>query len=339
MPTHRLRLLYAGSPDIAVPALVRLGFEAEIVGVLTNPESQKGRGLGLAATPVAEAAASVFQGAVPVLAFERLDAAAREAVAALAPELLVSFAYGRIFGPKFLALFPRGGINVHPSLLPRWRGPTPIPAAILARDSETGVSVQRLAPGVDEGDLLATQRLPLRGTETTDDLSWTAGLVGADLVAGVVADIAAGREVALPQEGTPLYCGLIRKDDGLVDWNEPVLDLYARLRAYSPWPGAFTWFKGQRLNLLEAVPYRGMTYAAPAGSLDWTEAAPPGTVLGLDKSLGLVVQGKDGLVALRRLQLQHKKALGFREFANGVRDLVGATLGATAGQAESGRIP
>ena len=309
-----------------MPSLVRLSFEAEVVAVLTNPESQKGRGLGASATPVAEAAASIFQGAVPVLTFDRLGAEAREAIAALAPDLLVSYAYGRIFGPKFLGLFPKGGINVHPSLLPRWRGPTPIPEAILRRDRETGVTVQRLALGIDEGDILAVERIPLRGRETTEDLAEMAALIGADLVSGVVADIAAGREKAVPQTGPVLYCGMLRKEDGQIDWNEPVMDIDARVRAYFPWPGAYTWFKGQRLSILEIVAYEGMTYAAPAG-LDWDEA-PPGTVLGLDKSLGLVVQGTDGLVALRRLQLQHKKALGWKEFANGVRDLPGARLGA-----------
>ncbi len=282
-------------------------------------------------TSVAAAAESLFRGAVPVLGFDRLGAEAREAIAQLKPDLLVSFAYGRIFGPRFLALFPKGGINIHPSLLPRYRGPTPIPEAILRRDRETGVSVQRIALGVDEGELLAVERIPLSGRETTEDLTETAALLGADLLSEVISSIAAGREKAVPQEGPVLYCGMLRKDDGLIDWTEPVLDVDARLRAFYPWPGAFTWFRGQRLAILEAVPYEGMTYAAPAGGLDW-EGAHPGTILGLDKSLGLVVQGKDGLVALRRLQLQHKKALGWREFANGVRELSGVVLGATTGQ-------
>jgi methionyl-tRNA formyltransferase len=310
--------------------MVRLSFETEIVGILTNPESPKGRGLSASATPVAEAAASLFQGAVPVLAFERLGAEAREVVADRRPDLLVSFAYGRIFGPRFLALFPLGGINVHPSLLPRWRGPTPIPAAILHRDTETGVSVQRIAPGIDEGDLLAVERIALRGRETAEDLAETAALIGADLVSEVVASIAEGRVVGRPQEGEVTCCGLIRKEDGLIEWSDPVTDIDARIRAYCPWPVAFTWLRGLRLSILEAIAYPGMTFAAPSG-LDF-DAALPGTILGLDKSLGLVVQGKDGLVALRRLQLQHKKALYWKEFANGTRDLSGAVLGVIAGQ-------
>lgn len=323
-----MRILFAGSPEIAVPSLARIAFEHQVAGVLTNPDSPSGRGLVLASTPVATAAASLFQGAVPILPFARLDAEARATVAALEPEILVSFAYGRIFGPRFLALFPRGGLNVHPSLLPRYRGPTPIPAAILHRDAETGVTVQRLAAGIDEGAILGVERIPLAGFETTEELSETASLIGADLLSAVLADLEAGRAVDRPQEGEPSRCGLLGKDDGHLDWILPVLDLDARVRAFSPWPVAFTALRGQRLAILESHPYPGVTYAPPGSGLDYEFDPPlPGTILGLDKSRGLMVQGRDGLIALRRLQLQHKKALPYREFANGMRDLAGVVLG------------
>jgi len=321
-----VRVLFAGSPDIAVPTLVRLSFEHEIVGVLTNPESQKGRGLAASVTAVAEAADVLSKGRLPILAFERLGAEAREAVAALQPEILVSFAYGRIFGPRFLALFPRGGLNIHPSLLPRYRGPAPIPYAILNRDAETGIVVQRIALELDSGEILGEERLRLNGLETSEDLAETAAIVGADLASRVLEEIEAGRESSRPQVGESSYCSLLRKEDGLIDWSASVLDIDAKVRAFYPWPGAFTWLRGQRLNVLEAFPYPHVTFAAGPGSLDFEDSAP-GTILGLDKARGIMVQTKDGLVALRRLQIQHKKALPFREFANGMRGLVGAVLG------------
>jgi methionyl-tRNA formyltransferase len=321
-----VRVLFAGSPDIAVPSLVRLSFEHEIVGVLTNPESAKGRGLSLESTPVAQAAAAVLGDRVPVLALQRLGAEAREAVAALRPEILATFAYGRIFGPKFLALFPRGGVNVHPSLLPRYRGPAPIPSAILARDRETAITVQRLALEMDSGDILAQLRIPLSGTETAEDLAEVAGLMGADLLSQVLEEIEGGRESARPQEGEPSYCRMLRKEDGLIDWGAPLLDIDAKIRAFHPWPGAFTYLRGMRLNLLEAFPYPHVTFAAGPSSLDFDDPLP-GTLLGLDKSRGIMVQTKEGLLALRRLQVQQKKALSYREFANGMRDLAGAVLG------------
>jgi len=321
-----VRVLFAGSPDIAVPSLVRLSFEHELVGILTNPETQKGRGLAAAATPVAMAADVVSKGSLPILAFDSLGAEARAAVAALRPEILVSFAYGRIFGPRFLGLFPRGGVNVHPSLLPRYRGPAPIPFAILNRDSETGVVVQRIALEMDCGDILGEERLRLTGLETTEDLAETAALIGADLLSRVLQEIEEDREEARPQEGKPSYCSLLRKEDGQIDWLSPVLSIDSKIRAYYPWPVAYTWFRGLRLNVLEAFPYPHVTFAAGPSSLDYEDAVP-GTVLGLDKARGIMVQTVDGLVALRRLQLQNKKALPFREFANGTRDLAGTVLG------------
>ncbi len=320
-----MRILFAGSPDIAVPSLIRLSFGHDIVGVLTNPESAKGRGLAVTGTSVARVAGELFGNRVPVLAFERLDSAAREAVAALKPELLVSFAYGRIFGPKFLALFPRGGVNVHPSLLPRHRGPTPIQAAILALDQETGVSVQRLALEMDTGDLLGVVRIPLSGRENADDIAEVAAILGADLLSRVVDEIAEGREHAWPQEGEPSYCGMLKKEDGLIDWNAPVLHIDAKVRAFSPWPGAFTYFNGLKLDILESYPFPGVTYAAGPASFEY-ENPSVGTILGLDKARGIMVQSKDGLIALRRLRLQNKKALSYKEFANGVKNLAGSVL-------------
>ena len=321
-----MRILFAGSPDIAVPSLIRLSFEHQIVGVLTNPESARGRGLGVERSAVGEAAVDVFGDRVPVLAPERLGAEARAQVAALDPEILVSFAYGKIFGPKFLALFPRGGVNVHPSLLPRFRGPAPIPSAILARDRETAITVQRIALEMDSGDILGQLVLPLNGMETAEVLAEVAAIMGADLLSRVLEEIAEGREQGRPQEGEPSYCTMLRKEDGLVDWMAPVLDIDAKVRAFYPWPMAFTYFRGMRLNILEVFPYPHITFAAGPGSLDFEDAAP-GTLLGLDKSRGIMVQTVDGLIALRRLQLQQKKALPYREFANGIRDLAGTVLG------------
>lgn len=321
-----MRILFAGSPDIAVPSLVRLSFEHTIVGVLTNPEAPCGRGLACADTPVAQAALAVLGPDVPILTPDRLGSEARAAVAPLKPDLLVSFAYGRIFGPRFLALFPKGGVNVHPSLLPKHRGPAPIQCAILERERETGISVQRLALEMDSGDILGVERIPLSGFEQAEDLSEMAAILGADLLSGVLAEIEAGTEHARPQEGEPSYCSMLKKEDGRIDWTSPVLEIDAKVRAFTPWPGAFTFLHGQRLAILESFPYPNVTYAAGPSSLDFEEKVP-GTVLGLDKSRGIMVQTIDGLVALRRLQIQHKKALPYREFANGIRGLVGAVLG------------
>jgi methionyl-tRNA formyltransferase len=312
-----VRVLFAGSPEIAVPALTAFGAHGLLVGVLTNPPAAKGRGLGVAATPVADAAAN-FQ--VPVLAPEKLGPAEREAVSAMRPDILVSFAYGTIFGPKFMALFPRGGINAHPSLLPRWRGASPIPYAIMHRDRVTGVCVQWIAPRMDAGDILARREIVLDGTETSGSLSMVAAEIGAELLVRIVEDLEEAQLRGEPQdESAATYTSLLTKDDGLVDWNAPAVGIDAKVRACTPWPGAFTGFKGQRLALLDVKPYPDLP--GPGTRL------PPGTILSVDKSRGIMVQTSEGLLALERLQLRGKKAMGFKDFSNGARDLAGSFLG------------
>ena len=311
-----MRVLFAGSPEIAVPAFAATVRDHDMVGVLTNPAAPKGRGLRSVPTPVAEAAADMVP-EVPILTFNHLGAEARGAVAALSPEILVVFAYGRIFGPKFLSLFPKGGVNVHPSLLPKYRGCAPIPWAILNRETETGVTVQRLALKMDAGAILAREYVSLTGRETTESLTQLMAERGADLLASALARIECSKEEEEPQEESEAtYCSLLQKEDGKIDWSRNALDIDARVRAFHPWPGAFAELRGQRVNVLESMPYPGE--AAPEGSPE------PGSVVALDKSRGIMVQTGNGLLALRRLQLQTKKPLPFREFSNGIQNLVGA---------------
>jgi len=323
-----MRILFAGSPAIAVPTFELLAGTRDVVGVLTNPDSAKGRGKHVEPTDVAAAAERINLErmdrdlpAIPVIKAERLAAETRELVTALNPDILVVVAYGRIFGPKFLALFPKGGINLHPSLLPKYRGCAPIPAAILNRDTATGLSVQRLALEMDAGDLLAVERLPLDGSETTDSLSAVAAEKGAALVASVLDSIAAGTDRPIPQDnGAATFCEMLKKEDGHLDWSAGAEVLDARIRAFSPWPGAFTTHGSLKLNVLEAHPYRGFAGSARADSV-------PGTVLGVDKAAGILVQTGDGLLALRRLQYETKKPLDWRSFLNGARDFIGSRLG------------
>jgi methionyl-tRNA formyltransferase len=320
-----MRVLFAASADIALPLLRAVAASRHpICGVLTSPDSGKGRGMREEANVVAREAASLLPG-LPVLKSEKLGAEARETVTALAPDILLSFAYRKIFGPKFLALFPKGGINVHPSLLPRWRGPSPIQAAILARDTKTGLSIQRLAPEMDSGDILYQTELPLLGRETSESLSAAAADAAARAIVPLLDAIEEGTETARPQEGEGVsYCGLIEKEDGLIDWSRDALDIDASVRAYLPWPLAHTFLGQERLLVHESLPLAedGSGGAPPDVS------AVPGTVISIDRSKGILVQTGRGVLALLRLQLEKKKALGHRDFANGARGLAGSRLGA-----------
>ncbi len=311
-----MRILFAGSPDISVPTLLAVAERHTIVGILTNPESARGRGKEILPTAVAMAARERFGSELPILSFERLDGSAREAVAALDPEILVVFAYGKIFGPKFLALFPEGGINVHPSLLPRHRGSSPIQQALLDRDGETGVSIQRIALEMDSGDILAVEKIALSGRETAGSLSTRCALLGASLTVSALEALTSGRASALPQVGVPSYCRKIAKEDGLVDWNLPAIEVDARIRAFDPWPGSYSFLGGQRLNIHEALPFTDAGCEALPN-------APAGTIIGMDKARGIIVQTGAGLMALRKLQFAARKVLSYKDFANGMRNLEG----------------
>lgn len=308
-----MRVLFAGTPEIAVPSLQELKQTHTVVGVLTSPDRTAGRGRHVVASPVKLAAQEM---GLSVLQPDRLNAAARAEVNDLAPELLVVFAYGKIFGPKFLSLFPKGGINLHPSLLPRHRGPSPIPAAILAGDSETGITVQEISLEMDAGDILEQVVIPLDGSETAESLGVRVAERAPMILRGAVDAIQAGAAAPVPQSRENVsYCSVISKSDGLINWHSDASTIERMVRAYHPWPTAHTDWNGQRLSILAAT-------VAPR-----SQSADPGKVVGLDKRAGILIQTGDGILTVQRLQLQSKKALDFKSFWNGVRDFEGAVLG------------
>ncbi len=304
-----MKILFAATPEIAVPCLASLSQNAE-VQVLTNPDAPVGRSGQLRASPVKAAALAL---GLKVHQPVRLDAEFRADLKGF--DLLVSFAYGKIFGPRFLELFLLGGLNVHPSLLPRWRGASPLTAAILAGDQETGICVQTLALGMDEGDLVACLRRSLEGTETTESLTQWAAQAAPGLLQTAVARLASGERDFAPQQGQAVYCQKISKEDGLVDWKKSARALDAQVRAFTPWPASWTLWRGQTLTLRQVRVLEG------------ANTAEPGRVVALDKSEGILVQTGSGLLALRELQLAGRKPLDFRSFANGTRDFVGSLLG------------
>lgn len=347
MSERKVRVLYAGSPlasSIVLKALLDESSHAalpsaddscgyEIVGVLTNPPSAQGRHKELIPTDVAKLAS---QFSIPVFTPEHLDTAAREAIAPVHADILVCFDYGRIFGPKFLALFPLGGINLHPSALPKYRGCTPVPAAILAGDKTLGISVQKLALKTDEGDLLAQTTIALDGTETTGSLMDGDGTHSAVTDAGIAMlkkilretahSCTAGESgspftlpAAAPQSGESSYTPFIKKEDGAINWTHTADEIDRQIRAYTPWPGCYTTSGGVQLRILAAHPARVST---PGTS------AAPGTVLPYDKSVGVQIACGGGTVLIAtELQWQAKKAMMYKDFMNGARGFTGTVLG------------
>jgi methionyl-tRNA formyltransferase len=307
---------------IAVPSLERLARAHEVCVVLTGGGRPAGRGKRIEQAPVRVKAIEMGLHVVDV---ERIDATVSDAVRDRRPELLVVVAFSRIFKKGFLDIFPFGGINLHPSILPRHRGPSPITAAILCGDTETGVSIQRLALKFDTGDILAQVKVPLSGVETTGSLSERLSTVGAELLSGVLEEIAQGRPRAVPQkEEDATYCRLVKKEDGRIDWTDSAVRIERMVRAYDPWPRAFTGFKGMSLTVLKSTVYTGTLGAD--GFYGGVEAQP-GTVMGADSGQGFLVRTGDGVLAVQNLQLEFKKAMDWRAFRNGHPGVIGTRLG------------
>ncbi|GMO58421.1 MAG: methionyl-tRNA formyltransferase [Treponemataceae bacterium] len=333
-----MNVLYAGSPEISAKLLKNLHTLSarpesawKICAVLSNPPSLKGRHSLPTPTAVAEYAASC---GLPVLVPEKLDEAAREAVRSFDAALLVCFSFGKIFGPKFLQLFPLGGINVHPSLLPKYRGATPAPSAILAGERESGVSIQKLALKMDSGNILAQQKIALEKTDTGDIAETTQTFLekSVEVATGLLTNILddAAKLGMLPagsaqQEHDATYCSIFPKEAALIDWSHSALDISRKVRAFSPNPAAFTELDGVRFLVHKALPLPD-----DQGSAD--SVALCGTILRIDQKCGILVKCGDGggTLALQIVQKQGKKMLDFKDFVNGNAQLIGKRLGVKA---------
>jgi len=315
-----MRVLFAGTPEISVPSLEGISKRHTVVGVLTNPDRPRGRGRAPSASPVKEKALEL---GLPVYQPPTLKSEARELLAPLEADVLAVYAYGRIFGPKFLSLFPEGGVNVHPSLLPKYRGSIPVIAPIINGDPETGVTVQKIALEMDTGDILAQKRFELDPGITSGALSDTVAYVGAELLVSVLDAIENNTVVPVPQDPFyATYCRKLERKDGKINWQLPNQMIERMVRGFYPWPKAFTTWSGKHLTILEA--------ALPPASKNYPQSSAnsePGKVVGIDRENGILVQTGRGLLLIRKLQLQGKKPLGWEAFVNGNKEIIGSLLG------------
>ncbi|MBN1863074.1 MAG: methionyl-tRNA formyltransferase [Dehalococcoidales bacterium] len=307
-----------GSPEFAVPSLESLVLsQHQVVAVHTQPDRPAGRGRALLASPVKRAAAAWKLPVVQPVSLKRPEAVAE--LAGFRPDLIVVAAFGQILPRSVLELPRYGCLNVHPSLLPRFRGASPVAAAILAGDEFTGVSIMLLDEGLDTGPLLARAQLPVADIDTTDSLGAKLARLGAQLLLEVLPRWLKGEIIPRPQdEARASYAGPISKTAGEIDWRLAAVAIWRRVRACQPWPGAYTRWQGRRLEILEAVPLSG------------EEAAPVGRVVALageEKAPAFGVATGDGVLGIIRLKLEGKQALGAADFLRGQRDFVGAQLG------------
>jgi len=309
-----VRILFAGSSAIAVPTLKAVAAHYDVAAVLTNEPKPGRRGKTLLPTPVEEAAVDLN---IPVLRFDRLGKDAREAVLPYGCDTLLCFAYGRIFGPKFLALFSNEALNIHPSLLPQFRGPTPIQGAILNQCTESGITIQRLALGMDEGDILVSQKFPLMGDETNESLSKYVQEHAGQLAITGLNQIKGQTAVFKSQEGEATYTTLLTADDAILDFTKDAQSLHAEVRSFTPWPKARCTYNGQSLMLTKV-----WGKVSDLGS----EEVEPGRVLGSDKEKGIAIGTGKGILWVTALQLEKRKELDWRSFLNGNKEFIGSLL-------------
>jgi len=311
-----MNLVFAGTPEFAVPALkALLDAGHTIVAVYTQPDRPAGRGRKLGVSAVKEFAVvndlRVFQ---PATLKSETEA---ETLRALKPDAMIVIAYGLILPKTILAIPKYGCINVHASLLPRWRGAAPIQRAIEAGDANTGVTIMQMDAGLDTGAILAIAHTPIGADDNAATLHDRLAQLGGQLLVDTLAQLARGTIVSQAQDNTlATYAAKLNKDEARLDWNADADLLARRIRAFNPWPVAHTSLDGQTLRLWQAHAEHG----APA-------IQPPGTVLAANAD-GVRVQCATGVLRITRLQLEGSKTLDARAFLNGRPLPPGTRLGA-----------
>jgi methionyl-tRNA formyltransferase len=310
-----LRIVFMGSPVFAVPSLEQLLLNNyDVVAVYTQPDRPSGRGRTLAMSPVKDAA---LKWNIPVKQPASLRAPEELAeLASLKPDVILICAFGQILPQALIDMPPRQCLNVHFSLLPRHRGASPVAAAILAGDEFAGVSIQLVRYKLDTGPVLAAASIPISPDDNTGSLLEKLCIVGARLLQEALIGWLNNSLVPLPQdESKASYFGHVKKEDGEIDWQQPAVEIWRRVRAYYPWPGCFTYWRSKQLKINEAF------YLPDA------EKKEVGRVVALPKAeggLGIITGG--GILIVKNIQYAGKKAMTTAEFLRGQRDFIGAKL-------------
>ncbi len=308
-----MRIVFMGTPEVAAFSLERL-FEAPepVVGVVTQPDRPAGRGRKTILSPVRRVAE--IRG-VPTLAPEKIrDPSFFDVLSKWVPDLIVVVAYGRILPRQILELAPHGCLNVHYSLLPKYRGAAPVPWAIIGGEEKSGVTTMRLVEKMDAGPIFLQREISVAPNDTTASLQAKLAPVGAELLVETIAGLKAGSLTPQVQDESKVtYAPVLKKEDGLIDWNLPAVSIERRVRGFNPWPSAYTYLAGNLLKIHRAR------------VIEMAEKAAPGEVLKADKE-GLWIATGAGALSLEEVQLENRKKMTAREFLNGTRVEKGARL-------------
>jgi methionyl-tRNA formyltransferase len=307
-----MRVVFMGGPEFAVPALVRLvDSEHAVVAVYTKMDKPSGRGRGISESPVKHIAEEMGLEVRQVESFKKADDVLD--LAGLKPDMIVVASFGIILPQSVLDIPTYCCLNLHPSLLPLYRGPTPIPAAILVGDDVTGTSIMLIDKNIDSGPILAQRKVPIEPSDTTQSLTGKLAHISADLLMETLPGwFSRSITPRTQRHEDATYTKMLNKNDGALDWRLAAVELWRKVRAYYPWPVAFTSWNHKGIRILEALPQ--------SGQLD-----VPGRVI--DLGCGEAgVQTSTGILKLVRVQVEGKKEMGIAEFVRGQRGFVGSTL-------------
>ncbi|NWG07797.1 MAG: methionyl-tRNA formyltransferase [Chloroflexi bacterium] len=306
------KVVFMGSPDFALPSLRALAQQYDVVGVVTQPDRASGRGRELKAPPVKVLAQEL---GIPVVQPEKLkQPEAMEQLRAWEPDLIVVAAFGQILRKDVLDLPRFGCINVHASLLPRWRGAAPINAAILAGDEETGVTIMQMDVGLDTGPILAKRAIRLKPDDTAASVTEALSNLGADLLIETLPDYLSGKLIPQPQpEDGTTYAPMLKKEEGKLDFTRDVGELERRIRAFNPWPGAFMDFDDTMLKV-----HRAHVTPLPAGEGLGVRAIEAGQRLIVENQPAVAARG--GVLVLDEVQPAGKKPMSGKSFLAGARN-------------------
>ena len=308
-----LNLVFCGTPRFAVPTLEKLvdaGFRVRLV--VTQPDRPKGRGLELVQSPVKQSALKLN---LPITQPDRIKSndQFRAQLASPKPDAIIIVGYGRIIPRWMLELPPLGNINLHASLLPKYRGAAPVQWAIANGETVTGVTTMRIDAGLDTGDILLQQDLGIAHDDTAETLSPRLALIGADLMVETLRRLQTGNLPPRPQNNSQASLApILKKEDGLVDFSRSATDIFNRIRGFQPWPGAYTKFRGKNLQIIKARPA--------------SDALPPAE-LHIQSDQLLVGCGYNSSLELLEIQLEGKKRSSAPEFVRGYRPHSGERLG------------
>lgn len=314
-----MRLIFMGTPEAAVPTLEKLLQQGhEVLAVVTQPDKPVGRQQRLTPPPVKVRAE---QSGLPVYQPEKIktNEEVRQIFQTLAPEAVVVVAYGKILPPWLLAIPPRGCINVHFSLLPKYRGAAPVNWAIVRGETETGVTTMLMDEGMDTGPILLQRSCPIGADETAPEVTERLAQMGADVLIETLDGLQHGRLTPIPQDDAQAtYAPRLQREDGRIVWTLTAEEIRNRVRGFQPWPGAWTTLRGARVILWRAE--------AEATLSPSEHDLPPGTISDIRKDAFAVVCGGNSRLIVRELQLEGRKRLPAREFLKGARLEVGLRL-------------